>query len=266
MSDLWPLVAWPLAAACAAALPLAYFGLFLVERRAVFLSVTLAQAAFAGSAAAALLGTSPRLTALAAVALALLITALLGRDRGGLPEDARLGVLYVTLGAAAVVILARAPHGGPDESSMLFGSLLGVGPRDAAVLASTAAAAAAVAAPLHRRFLAVTFDPETSRASGLPVRSLELVFSGALGGVLALAIGQVGVLLAFAYLVMPAAAARGFARGTTGAVLWSLGLALCGTLAGTWASVLWDLPTGPAICLALAAPLPLARLAWRLGG
>lgn len=83
-------------------------------------------------------------------------------------------------------------------------------------------------AALHHRFLAVAFDPETSRVLGMRVDLVELAFFSGLGALLGVAISQIGVLGAL------------------------------GSVVGTFASIRWDVPTGAAICLALAAPLPVA--------
>lgn len=252
------LVKWPLVAALLASLPLAYYGVFLLERRMVFVSVALAQAALCGAAAALLWNLEPRLASLLFVAAAIAVLALRSRrGRDGLPEDALLGVLYVSLGALAVVLISKAPHGGLDEATLLFGSLLGVTANDAAILFAVAGPLALVQLFLHKRFLAATFDPETSRVLGVNVLGLELVFFGGLGAILAVAIGQIGVLLSFAYLVLPAAVSRAVFRSSLGVFAGAGVIGALGSAAGTLASIHWDVPTGAAICLALAVPLPL---------
>jgi ABC-type Mn2+/Zn2+ transport system permease subunit len=260
------LVKWPLAGALLASLPLAYYGVFLLERKMVFVSVALAQAALCGAATALLWNLAPRFTSLLFVAAAIAVLAVRGqRGRNGLPEDALLGVLYVSLGALAVVLISKAPHGGLDEATLLFGSLLGVTARDVAILLSVSAPLAVIHFALHKRFLGATFDPETSKVLGVNVLGLELAFFGGLGAILAVAIGQIGVLLSFAYLVLPAAASRTIFRSTFGVFVGAGIIGAAGSLGGTLASIHWDVPTGAAICLALVLPLPIAEAWQRLG-
>ncbi len=256
--DTLALVKWPLLGAILASLPLAYFGVFLLERRMVFVSVTLAQAALCGSATAFFFGLEPRLVGLAVVGAVIAALALRSRDgRDALPEDAVLGILYVLLGGLSVVFLSKSAQGGLDEATLLFGSLLGVSPKDVAVLAVVCGLLLIGGLLLHKRFLAVAFDPETSRVLGLRVGLLELAFFSGLGALLAVAIGQIGVLLSFAYLVLPAACARSVSRTTRGVFAAAGIVAVFGSVAGTLGSIRWDVPTGAAICLALALPLPL---------
>jgi ABC-type Mn2+/Zn2+ transport system permease subunit len=255
------LVKWPLLGAVLASLPLAYYGVFLVERRMVFASVSLAQGALCGAAMAFLLGWEPRLTGLVVVCGVIAALGLRGRlGRSALPEDAVLGILYVVLGSLSVIFLSKSVQGGLDEATLLFGSLLGVSAKDVAVLAAVAAFLAIACLALHSRFLAVAFDPETSRVQGLKVDLLELAFFSGLGALLAVAIGQIGVLLSFAYLVLPAAAARGLFRSTRGVFAAAGAIGALGSVVGTLASIHWDVPTGAAICLALALPLPFAEM------
>jgi ABC-type Mn2+/Zn2+ transport system permease subunit len=255
------LVKWPLLGAVLSSLPLAYYGVFLLERRMVFVSVSLAQAALCGASLAFFFGWEPRLTGLAVVGAVIAALALRSRNgRDALPEDAVLGILYVLLGGLSVIFLSKSAQGGLDEAALLFGSLLGVSPKDVAVLVGVCVLLLAGDLLLHKRFLAVAFDPETSRVLGLRVGLLELAFFSGLGLLLAVAIGQIGVLLSFAYLVLPAAAARGIAKTARGVFISAACIGAAGSAAGTLASIRWDIPTGAAICLALALPVPLVLI------
>ncbi|MFZ5985121.1 MAG: metal ABC transporter permease [Acidobacteriota bacterium] len=249
------LLKWPLAGVLVAALPLAYYGVFLLERRMVFVSVTLAQAAMAGAAAASFLHADPRATAFLATSLVIAALARGRGERGFLPGDAVLGVLYVVLGGVTVILLSRSAHGGMDEATLLFGSLLGVVRSDVWVLLVVGAAVGAVALLGHRWFLATAFDPETSEVLGYRVALVEAAFFGGLGLMLSVSIRLLGVLLSFALLVLPAAAARSLSGRSLAVFVGAQAAAAGACVLGTAASVRYDLPTGAAICLALALPL-----------
>jgi len=252
-------VQWPLLAALLAGSALTFYGVFLVERRMVFLSVTLGQAAVCGAASGFMFHFNPRLGGILAVALAILILSLRSRKaQRPLPEDSVLGILFVIFGALAVAFLSKSAHGGIDETSLLFGSLLGVTREDVLWLVGVVGLLSAAQIWGYRRILAVTFDAETSRILGMNTTRYELLFFAGLGLLLAVTIAQMGVLLCFAFLVLPGASARFLSRGMVPLLGLSAALAVAGSVAGTLASIHWDLPTGAAICLALAAPLPFA--------
>ena len=255
------LVRWPLLGAVLTSLPLAYYGVFLVERRMVYVSVTLAQAALLGAAAAFCFGLEPRLTGLATVVAVISVLAWRGRGvKEILPEDALLGVLYVVMGGLSVIFFSKSAQGGMDEATLLFGSMLGISSRDVSILFGAGAPLAAISAIYHRRFLAASFDPETCKVLGMPVGLWELLFFSGLGIILAVAISQIGVLLSFAYLVLPPASARSLFRTGRKVFFASAAIGAAGSVAGTLASIQWDVPTGAAICLALALPLPFALI------
>jgi zinc transport system permease protein len=70
----------------------------------------------------------------------------------------------------------------------------------------------------------------------------------------------VGVILMAAYLVIPAAAARLWARSLVSMTAFALLIGVVTTLAGVFASYLVDVPTGAAIILAQAAVFLAAAL------
>jgi len=83
-----------------------------------------------------------------------------------------------------------------------------------------------------------------------PVR---LAFMLLIAIVIAVAMKVVGILLITSLLIIPAAAARRFARSPEGmAILASLlGCAAVGL--GLWASLRWDTPAGPSVVVAATA-------------
>ena len=70
----------------------------------------------------------------------------------------------------------------------------------------------------------------------------------------------VGILLITSLLIIPAAAARRFARSPEGmaALAGVLGCAAIG--AGLWASLRWDTPAGPSVVVAATALFALGQL------
>lgn len=82
-----------------------------------------------------------------------------------------------------------------------------------------------------------------------------------------LAVHLAGVLLVFAFLILPAFSAALVARTQTGRLVlgWLLGIG--GTVAGLWVSVLADLPTGPTMVVVLGLlPVLAAALLHKRGG
>ena len=97
------------------------------------------------------------------------------------------------------------------------------------------------------------FDPAFARAVGLRGSLWHLGFLALVVVNLVAALQAVGSLMAVGLMMLPAIAARHWARGIGGVVAVAVGLALLASLGGLLASALLDLPSGPAIVLAAAA-------------
>jgi ABC-type Mn2+/Zn2+ transport system permease subunit len=112
----------------------------------------------------------------------------------------------------------------------------------------------------HRRFALISSDPDQAEAQGLRVRLWDFLFYSAFALIVVSFVRLAGVLLTFAYLIVPAVCAvmlaqRWWARLATGS-----GIAATASLLGMWASYLLDLPTGAAIVVASGLLLLLVSL------
>ena len=99
---------------------------------------------------------------------------------------------------------------------------------------------------IRRPLLEISFDPDGAGARRA-VRAWDLVFYASFGVVVTSSVRLAGVLLVFAYLIVPATAAVALARSARGRLLvgWALGILV--SVAGLVASWTWDLPTGATV-------------------
>lgn len=227
-----------------------YFGPFVVQRHLAFLGSGLAHAAFGGVALGLLLNMQPLWAALPfTVAVALGIVWL--RDRAGLASDTTIGIFFSVSMALGIIFLSMKDSYSADAFTYLFGSLLAISRTDlwtaAAVLALSA-----TTIPLWGRWAYATFDPALARADRVPVRRDDYLLAVAIAVITVVAIKLVGIMLIAAFLVMPAAGARLFARTFAGMSLLSLLISAATLVVGLFASYYVDRPTGPAIILTQA--------------
>ena len=128
--------------------------------------------------------------------------------------------------------------------TLLFGSFLGITQGQVLTLLGVAAGVAVFFAVVGRPLLYASIDPAAAQARGVPVRLLEPAFLLVLGLAVAATAQITGVLLVFALLVAPAAAAQRLTARV------GLGLALTAAigLAVTWLalalSYFTDYPVG----------------------
>ncbi len=241
-----------LAAGCGIAALAGPLGSFVVWRRMAYFGDTLSHSALLGVTLGYLLGINPMIGVMAVcVALALALVAL--QRRRTLAADTLLGILShgsLSLGLVALAFLETLRI---DLMAYLFGDILSVTVVDLAWIYGGGAVALAGLALLWRRLLAVTVDEDLARVEGMPVDALRLAFMLLIALVIAIAMKVVGILLITSLLIIPAAAARRFARTPESMAALASLFGVVAVVAGLMASLHWDLPGGPSVVVAAAA-------------
>ncbi|MFN3276485.1 MAG: metal ABC transporter permease [Paracoccus sp. (in: a-proteobacteria)] len=220
-------------------------GCFVVWRRMAYFGDSTAHAAILGVALALAFDVSIYAgTLMVAVVMAVTVSALVSR---GQAMDTMLGVLSHSALAIGLVAISFVPGARSDLSGYLFGDILAVGRFDLALIWGGAGLVLAVLVWRWQQLLTSSLNEELAMAAGIDPRVERLVLSLALAVVVALAIRVVGSLLISAMLIVPAAAARGWAgspeRMAAGAAL----VAGSSVVLGLWASLKLDSPAGPSI-------------------
>lgn len=249
-----------------------YLGLHVIAREVIFVDLSLAQMAALGSTVAILAGSQPDstsamlyalgFTTLGAAVFALTRT----NEKGPVPQEAIIGIVFVMASAAAILVADRTPRGGEAIKDILVGSLLWVTWPTIIRLAGIYAVVGLFHWVLRRRFLTISFNPDVAVAKGWRIRWWDFLFYLSFGLVITFSVPIAGVLLVFSFLVVPAAIAFQFTRrqGALAALSWT-----AGTLAsalGLWVSFHYDLPTGPVVVCMFGVVLLAAYLLRRAIG
>ena len=220
-------------------------GCFVIWRRMAYFGDATSHAALLG-VALALATDLPVFGGVLAVALAmaLIVSGLAERH---ISTDALLGV--IAHGALALGLLAMAllPGRAVDLDQYLFGELLIVSKAELALIWGGALAVAGLLIWRWQALLTATLNPDLSFAAGGHPRREQLILTLALAIVVAVAIKVVGALLIAAMLIIPAAAARSFARTPEKMAVFAAAIGGLSALGGLQASFLFDTPTGPSI-------------------
>lgn len=230
----WALYRDPVICGVVAGAVLGVLGVFVVLRRAVFVTAAVSQSAALGVALAFWIGIYLGVTpppVLCALLLALLATAALAfRSRSKrLPREAVVGLLYVAASALSVLVGDRIAQEAEDITAILFGTAVLVRPQDllAVVLASGVVMIALTL--LYRGLVFAGFDPEGARIQGLPVARIELSLWTLVALEVSVATRAIGALPVFAFSVLPAMAGLR-ASNRLSSALWLAGVA--GALSG----------------------------------
>ena len=231
------------------ALAAAPLGCFVVWRRMAYFGDATAHAAILGVGLAVTLSFSTGIgILLAALAMGLGVARLAER---GHAVDTALGVLSHSALAAGLVAVASLPGPPIDLEAYLFGDILAVGNGDLAVIWGGAALVLTLLAWRWRALLTATLGADLAHAAGIDPRRERLWLTLALAVVVAVSIKVVGALLVTALLIIPAAAARPFARTPEAMAAGAALLGAASALGGLWAAWVFDTPAGPSIvCVA----------------
>jgi ABC-type Mn2+/Zn2+ transport system permease subunit len=252
-----------LVAAIATGVALGTIGVYLVIRRVVFLGLVLANAATVGAAIADVLGGSPEIASIVAAVGAALGLGLVQRPRRVSAESV-MGWAYAAASSAPVLVLSAGAAADADTLHMLFGNLLAVSASHVVGLVAVALVIGLAHLLFAQRFLLVTFDSEAAEVAGVNARLWSLGLNLLVGVAAAAAVHEIGALLTFALLTLPAMAAllvttniraTFTAAAILGATLPCFGLA---------ASFYFDLPAGPASVALLSVSVLVAASAGRL--
>lgn len=258
----------------------ALLSVFVVLKRLSFVGQGVSHSAFGGLGIAAVVaalvpgstgaGTDFVIVVVFCIGAALGMAAL--SDRRSLHADTAIGIVLVgamALGALLVEfargLAQRSGGSGARVQSweqILFGSITGIGPADAALAWGLAVFVAIVVFAVRRPLLFWAFDETSAPAFGVPVGVMRLLLMVLLAVAVVTAMKLAGVVLATALLVLPAAAALRLSdRLYSVFVLAALAgvLSLC---AGLVLSFEFDWQPGPSIVLAATA---LFALAWLPG-
>ncbi len=195
--------------------------------------------ALMGAAAALFFGFNLSMGAIAGSIAAALLLVFLGR-RGG--DDAAIGVVMSFGMGLSVLFLYLYPGNSTKAMALLTGQIVGVSDAGVRTLAAVAALVVVSVAVLWRPLLFASADPEMAAASGVPVKTMAVVFALLLGLTASQTVQIVGVLLVMALLIAPGASAVSISANPIAVVFWSVLFAELAAVGGVLLSLAPGLP------------------------
>jgi len=246
---------------------LGYLGIHVLKREVVFIDIALAQMAALGAIVAhALVGAGEGSLgsygcAFGAVVLAAGFYALARRRVGQVSLEVVIGVSYAIGAAAALFLLGVAPGGHVHLREMLAGSILWTTWGDLARCAIVFALAGAAFWLLRRPFGRISEDYEGAVRSGVRTAWWDFAFYTLVGLVITVAVRVGGVVVVFAFLIIPATVSALFATGWRGRLAIAWATAVVGSAGGLLLARALDFSPGPAVAAVLGFLLVVAALA-----
>jgi len=225
-------------------------GILVVNSRMSFFCDAIGHSAFAGVALGVILGVSAKLSLpLTAVLVGLTIMAL--RRGSRLSSDTAIGVIFSAVAAFGLAIVARDRSAASNVQIFLFGDILMIDPGQIVSLAVLLVLFIAFQIFAFNRMLFIGINPMLASVNRIPVDLLQYLFAILLSLVVIFSVRATGVILATALLVVPAAAARNFARRAATMFYWALLISYVSCVSGLIVSAQEEIniPAGAAVVL-----------------
>ncbi|WP_277046144.1 metal ABC transporter permease [Caballeronia mineralivorans] len=233
-------------------------GYFLVLRGQTFAGHALSHVGFTGATGAVLVGVSPLwgmvgFTLAAGIGMGALGEKLTGRD-------VAIGVILTLSLGFGLLFLHFFTAYASQATALLFGNVLGVSHETLVVLIVLTVVSLGALAIIMRPLLFASLQPELAEAKGVSLRLVSILFLAITSLAVAASTQIVGVLLVFALLVGPAAAAQNVTTRLSTGVLLAAVFALAQAWIGLTLAYYTDWPTSFWITMLAAAVYGLSLL------
>jgi zinc/manganese transport system permease protein len=268
----WEVMKWPFVACLLFPPLLVYLGLHVVKREVIFVDLALAQVATLGTCVALLLGYhfDDRITFWISLGVTFVGAGFFSWTRSSrkaaVPQEAIIGITFVVAAAGVILLLSRVAGGKEELEHLLTGDILNATRGEIGHRTLLFGAIALFYAVFHRRFALISSADDETETNGVSVRLWDFLFYASFAIVVVSFVRIAGVLLTFAYLIVPAVCATMLAREWSRRLIIGWLVAVSASLIGLWTSYRLDLPTGAAIVCASGLLLALLGIFVSLRG
>ncbi len=245
---------------------LSFFGYHVVRRGVIFVDLSLAQVAALGSSVGLLLGygeQSPFANYTISLSFTLLGAVMFSffRKQKKAPIEALIGITYAGAMALSLIVLEKSATGTEELKEMLVGALLTVAPKTVLVIAGLFVCLGFLLFAARKPLFLITEQPEEAERKGLKVWGWDFLFYMAFGLVVTSSVRVSGVLLVFAFLIVPSLSAVIAVKGMGKSLIFSWCFGLIGCVLGLELSLRMDWPAGPSIVTVFITLLLLTGIA-----
>jgi len=237
----------------------AVVGTWVVIRGMAFLGEAMAHGILPGVALATLAGIPVILGAAASAIVMSLGVSLLAR-RGRLSHDTSIGLFFVGMLAAGVIIISHSRSFATDATAILFGDVLAISGSELWLLGVALLATILVAMAFHRAFVALVFDRRVAQVMGLKPRMAQILLVGLVTLAVVASYQAVGALLVIGLLLAPAVAAAAWTTRIPNTMALAAVIGALAVLCGLLVSWYFGTAAGASIALSAIASAALSNL------
>ena len=223
-------------------------GAYAVTRNLAFIGDALAHAVLPGMVLGFIVGINPAVVAVpVGVSVAVLVRTV--SRRAGLSPDTSIGILFATMFALGLVMLATSRTITIDIEDLLLGQILAITPTGIYVSLGITVMVILGLFAFHHWLLFASFDPLGAQVIGMRAKLADYAFLVMLALVIVIGIQAAGIVLVMAMLVTPAATAYMLVRRFVPVMMVAAALGTVAAVTGLYLSYYVNLPAGPAMTL-----------------
>ena len=240
---------------------LGYLGIHVLKREVIFIDISLAQIAAVGSIAAHLTfevhgdSSVSYLCSFGCVLLAAVFYAVIRSTVFQISLEAIIGISYAIAAAAALFIVGIAPGGHIHVQNILSGSLLWTSWRDVAVILLTFSAVGFCLYLIRKPLSDVSNGYRQAPSNRIEIIFWDFIFYLLLGIVITLSVQIGGIVVVFAYLIIPATMSVIISSRPVVQLMIIWVAATAASIIGLLFSYYLDFSIGPSIALFLGVEL-----------
>ncbi len=223
-------------------------GSFLVVRRLSLIADALSHVALTGVAIGLLIGVNPIFTTILCTVIASLIIEEIRASERVSAESILAMILPGGL-ALALILISVANGFNTNLFTYLFGSIATVTQQDVWIILILGIGIASMLLIFYREFMYTSFDEESARTSGIPVKLINRVFMILIALTVSVTMKVVGALLIGALMVIPVITAMQIVKGFRKSIFISVMVAMMSVSVGLLLSYYANLPAGATIVM-----------------
>ncbi len=222
-------------------------GIIVVLKRLSMIGDALSHTSLAGVAAGLIMGINPILGAVAAcIAAALGIEAI----RKKIPKFSEMSIaIMMSAGVGLAGVLSGFVKNAANFNSFLFGSIVAISDFEMLLVVCISCAVMLAFVFLYKELFYIALDERAARLAGIPVRSINFIFTILTAVTVSVAARTVGALIVSSMMVVPVACAMQFGKSYKQTVIYSVCFAVFFTVTGLFVSYYLRLKPGGTIVL-----------------
>ena len=240
-------------------------GIIVVLKRLSMMGDALSHTSLAGVAAGLVMGINPILGAVVTcIAAALGIEAI----RKRIPKFSEMSIaIIMSAGIGLAGVLSGFVKNAANFNSFLFGSIVAISDFEMVLVVCISCAVLLTFLLLYKELFYIALDEQSARLAGIPVKSINFIFTILTAVTVSIAARTVGALIVSSLMVVPVACGMQVGKSYKQTVVYSILFAVSFTIAGLFLSYYLRLKPGGTIVLigvlCLVALLLIKRFARR---